>query len=499
MALIYTENECEYTKDYYDFICDRLKKIKLEEDFALVGLQNFDTKNSNIIFINYEHNLVDPIISHYPYIDGEISIGDSLDKKYLVRIEKFNQFIDCSYYIEYSNPNVHNIKSCDQLKEFYSKIIYFPPLLCDYSPESNGRNQYDVITSFYIIDNTDRPRRKIIRDNLLLEIPKYYNIPGIFGYELYNNFYKKSKILVNLHQTEYHHTFEELRVLPALLNGLVVIAEDSPLKETIPYHEYIIWCKYDDIIVKTKEVLNNYEFYYNKIHGEQSDLKNILKKMNENLENELVELTKEEKYLSLSELFDNTGSDKGTYFTHVGQTQNIAHYYTLVYEQQMEEFRNDTINMLEIGIWSPYYPGASVKAWTKYFKKAKFYGIDVVEDCRQLHDGERINIDIVDQRSEEQLSKYLEDKPKFKFIIDDGCHEEDAIIISLGTLFPHLESGGIYYIEDLHVVDKTRLFGLFYKRFYSPFISLDKIKYINDNLDWCSFSPDGKLCIIKKK
>ena len=37
----------------------------------------------------------------------------------------------------------------------------------------------------------------------------------------------------------------------------------------------------------------------------------------------------------------------------------------------VEEFRNDTINMLEIGIWSPYYPGASVKAWTKYFKKAK--------------------------------------------------------------------------------------------------------------------------------
>jgi hypothetical protein len=94
---------------------------------------------------------------------------------------------------------------------------------------------------------------------------------------------------------------------------------------------------------------------------------------------------------------------------------------------------------------------------------------------------------------------YLKDKPKFKFIIDDGCHEEDAIIISLGELFPHLESGGIYYIEDLHVVDKTTLYGLFYKRFYSPIISLDKNKYINDNLDWCSFSPDGKLCIIKKK
>lgn len=201
---------------------------------------------------------------------------------------------------------------------------------------------------------------------------------------------------------------------------------------------------------------------------------------------------------SLSQIFDKMGSDKGTFFTHVGQTQNIAHFYTLVYEQQMEKFRDDEINMLEIGIWSPYYPGASVKAWTEYFPNANFYGVDIVEDCRQLHGG-KVNIDIVDQRSEEQLQKYLLDKPKFKFIIDDGCHEEDAIIISLGTLFPHLESGGIYYIEDLHVVNKSNLYYLFYKKFKSHYLTQDKLDYINDNIDWCSFSPDGKLCIIKKK
>lgn len=292
MGLIYTDNECDYTKDYYDFISSKLLKINLKDDFSLVGLQPFDTSNSRIIFVNYEHNLVNPIVPYYPPIIGGINLIDSPNQNYLVRIENINYFINCSYYIEYSQPNIQNIKSCNQLSQFNSKVIYVPPLLCEYNPESTDRNEYDVITSFYIINPDGRPRRKVIHDKLLSEIPKYYNLPKIFGDDLYKNYYKKSKILVNLHQTDYHHTFEELRVLPALLNGLIVIAEDSPLKETIPYHEYIIWCKYDDLISKTKEVLDNYDFYYSKIHGENSSLRDVIKNMNEQLDIDLNQLPK---------------------------------------------------------------------------------------------------------------------------------------------------------------------------------------------------------------
>ena len=74
--------------------------------------------------------------------------------------------------------------------------------------------------------------------------------------------YSSTKIILNIHQTDHHHTFEELRVLPALLSGVIVICEESPLKEHIPYKDYVVWCNYDEIINVTKDVLSNYEKYY---------------------------------------------------------------------------------------------------------------------------------------------------------------------------------------------------------------------------------------------
>ena len=208
------------------------------------------------------------------------------------------------------------------------------------------------------------------------------------------------------------------------------------------------------------------------------------------MENNLMEL-------SLTDIFNEAGGDKGSYFTHVGSTENISHNYTRVYDEIMSPFRNGKISLMEIGLWCPFFPGASVKAWSKYFTNADYYGVDIV-DCRHLSSN-RSFIDIMDQKSEQMINEYLRDKPKFKFIIDDGCHEEDAIVISLGNLFSQLESGGVYFIEDLHVVDKTDLYKLVDKKFTSRFISQDKIDYINNNIDRCYFDCNDKMCVIYKK
>jgi len=201
--------------------------------------------------------------------------------------------------------------------------------------------------------------------------------------------------------------------------------------------------------------------------------------------------------LTLTEIFNQAGGDKGSYFTHVGSTKNVAHNYTKTYEKIMNAYRDDKFNLLEIGIWCPYFPGSSVKSWPQYFQNATYYGVDIV-DCRHL-ESDRIKIDIVDQRKPESLSRFVKDKQKFKFIVDDGCHEEDAIIISLGFLFPMLESGGVYFIEDLHVVDKTFLSKLIDKNFTSKYIDQEKIDYINENIEKCYFENDNKLLIIHKK
>jgi hypothetical protein len=70
--------------------------------------------------------------------------------------------------------------------------------------------------------------------------------------------------LVNIHQTDTHHTLEELRVLPALLTGIIVISEEVPYKESIPYSKHIIWSKYDDIPKKISSVLSKYKYYQKK-------------------------------------------------------------------------------------------------------------------------------------------------------------------------------------------------------------------------------------------
>ena len=81
--------------------------------------------------------------------------------------------------------------------------------------------------------------------------------------------YLHTKVLVNIHQTDQHHTLEELRVLPALQCGVLVICEKSPINKNnyfnVRYHEYIIWAEYGDIVQKTEEVLSNYKKYFHDI------------------------------------------------------------------------------------------------------------------------------------------------------------------------------------------------------------------------------------------
>jgi len=136
----------------------------------------------------------------------------------------------------------------------------------------------DIITLF---DAKGNQRRVNILNKLKELEVNNKTITDCFSNKCLLNTYNKAKILINVHQTEHHHTFEELRVLPALLNGVIIISEDVPLKEKIPYSDFIIWCDYDKICEKTLEVSENYEKYYNEIFTNHK-LKTILNDMKTN-------------------------------------------------------------------------------------------------------------------------------------------------------------------------------------------------------------------------
>lgn len=222
----------------------------------------FDNSNKTLrMIINYEHTLVkkggrDTNNS----IDGKIM--DDNGNFYLVRIDRFDELNAADIIIDYSIPNIHNVNSSNLFNEFSKKHIYIYSSLYDKYHVKENRN----IQSLTTFINTNEPRRKLLLENIQNDKRiEHININNCFNKNDLQNLYKKTKLMINIHQTDHHHTFEELRVLPALQCGVIVISEISPLNELIPYNEYIIWSTYDNIIEKANEVLNNYDYYHDLI------------------------------------------------------------------------------------------------------------------------------------------------------------------------------------------------------------------------------------------
>lgn len=175
--------------------------------------------------------------------------------------------------IDYSNSNFENIFQSYRFEEFIKKVVVIHPLIYDINFDRFKKS--DIITLFSL-DNNQR-RLHVYNKLNSLKCP-YKNVTNIFSKNDILELYKKTKILINVHQTEHHDTLEELRVLPALLNGVLIISEKSALTEYIPYNEYIIWCDYQNLKDTVEEVYNNYDYYYNKIFI-NNNLRNILDKM----------------------------------------------------------------------------------------------------------------------------------------------------------------------------------------------------------------------------
>jgi len=247
------------------------------------------------IDINFEHTLV---------LSGGRDTGTAImgnieynDHTYLIRVVNLDKLMDEDIVVDYSRPNIVNINSSDKVANIVKlskKLLYIPPMLYPYDPRPGPGTgpgprprSIDCLTTFIY---TNQPRRlKFL--NLLKESGiNNLNVSNCYKYDELRTLLKSTKIILNIHQTDQHHTAEELRILPALLNGIIVISEDVPLKEEIPYHEYIIWSSLQDIPSKYKEVYENYDKYYDKFFGLDSGLKEILKKMTDTMNNDIKEM-----------------------------------------------------------------------------------------------------------------------------------------------------------------------------------------------------------------
>jgi len=158
---------------------------------------------------------------------------------------------------------------------------------------------------------------------------------------------------------------------------------------------------------------------------------------------------------SLDELFNFYQTDKGS--EHASK-----HNYSFVYDKFLSPYQNRKINLLEMGLcvggpeWGGIEKGISrqttnipsINAWLEYFPLANIYGFDI-SDFSQL-ETERFRFIRGDMGKEDDLRKLLTLVDSFDIIIDDGSHASYHQQLSFLTLFPALNSGGVYIIEDVN-------------------------------------------------
>ena len=200
------------------------------------------------------------------------------DTNYLVRIQSFNYLSTLDMIIEYSLPNIENIKLSGLFDQYLRKVIYISPIIYDNVDFGTTERSINCITMF---SNIYEPRRKLLLDNIEKVGLGSVNVTNRFTKEDLKELYDDTKVMINIRQTDHHDTFEELRVLPALMNGVVIVSEDVPLKDKIPYSDFIVWCKYDEILDKVDDVIKNYNKYWNSIFSD-GRLETIINMLSEN-------------------------------------------------------------------------------------------------------------------------------------------------------------------------------------------------------------------------
>jgi len=171
------------------------------------------------------------------------------------------------------------------------------------------------------------------------------------------------------------------------------------------------------------------------IFSEQNGIRNIIKRENPQI------IYKEA-----------INSDKGEYFINQylqpakkNKNKIEAHGYAKIYEEVFNVFKEKNINILELG---SFY-GNAAAALFFYFDKANIFSGDINPDMFK-YKSNRIKNFYIDSSSRNSLENDLIiKKNNFDIIIEDASHMLKDQIISLFMLFPLVNSGGYFIVEEL--------------------------------------------------
>lgn len=198
----------------------------------------------------------------------------------------------------------------------------------------------------------------------------------------------------------------------------------------------------DDVreVINCDEVFSYHQFYYN---GHSSDLYFVgIKKPPSYHAAHVVAANKTgmpafDMKNDMSVIFDKHDTDKNSRF----------HNYPYYYHRHLERFRKQSdVRFLEIGVRE----GGSLRAFRDYFNHAvNIVGIDIDPKCKASEDISRsIYVEIGSQSDAAFLKSVHEKHGPFDIIVDDGSHIHQDMVGSFQVLFPLMNNGGLYIIED---------------------------------------------------
>lgn len=173
---------------------------------------------------------------------------------------------------------------------------------------------------------------------------------------------------------------------------------------------------------------------------------------------------------TLSALANNFQTDKGTADSKQllwGKDYPIhaCWHYTETYEKYMQTKRNDSVSIMEIGVCDKRFPYASVKMWMSYFKDIDFYAVDnfwgyeIGEKITEIKNLNKSGINFIyaDQGSFTDWDEIIATYPsKFDFLIEDGSHWPNHMMVSLWKSIKVMKQGGYFFMEDIQNPLKSR-------------------------------------------
>ena len=130
--------------------------------------------------------------------------------------------------------------------------------------------------------------------------------------------------------------------------------------------------------------------------------------------------------------------------THTGDGILKWSNYGDIYDKHFAPFRDQPINILEIGVLR----GGSMRMWEKYFPNANIFGIDIDKDCLQ-YQSDRTKIFIGDQSDVSFLRNVKAKIPRVDILIDDGSHRAKDQKATFEEMYYHVRKPGVYLIEDI--------------------------------------------------